>query len=68
MNSEHRKVTLELREYDALWLFALVVRKTCQTSRPWRPYWEYLAKNLEQSIERANSIQFEYSTKNESCD
>jgi hypothetical protein len=67
MNSEHRKVTLELREYDALWLFALVVRKTYQTNRPWRPYWEYLARHLEQSIGQADLAQLEGDPENESC-
>ena len=65
MNSGHRKVTLELREYDALRLFALVVRKTYQTNRPWRPYWEYLSRYLEQSIGQADLTQFEGDAENE---
>ena len=68
MNIEFRKVTLELREYDALRLFALVMNKTYHSNRPWRPYWEYLARNLEESIGSADHVLFESNTDNESGD
>jgi len=50
---EREKMVLELSEHDALRLLVLARREIDRASPPWRPYWEYLAQNLLQSIEQA---------------
>lgn len=55
MTTDYRKITLELSEYDALWLLALTIKNTYAASTPWRPYWKHLAHNIEQNIEQAHS-------------
>ncbi len=59
MNTEHRKMRLELNEHDALRLLALTKKEIGQAYNPWRPYWEHLAQNIQQTIERADSNSFQ---------
>ncbi len=55
MNTDYRKITLELNEYDVLRLFSLIIKNIDQVAAPWRPYWKHLAQNFEKNIEQANS-------------
>jgi hypothetical protein len=55
MDAKHRKIVIELSEHDALRLLNLILKKTHQDHQPWRPYWNYLAQKVEQSIEGANN-------------
>jgi hypothetical protein len=55
MDTEERKIFLELSEHDALQLLNLILKKMYQDHKPWRPYWKYLAQKVEQSIEDATT-------------
>ncbi len=59
MNTNYRKMILELSEHDALRLLALTKKEIGQAYNPWRPYWEHLAQNIQQTIERADSNSFQ---------
>ncbi len=59
MNTKHRKMILELSEHDALRLLTLTKKEIDQAYNPWRPYWEHLAQNIQQTIERANAKSFQ---------
>lgn len=47
---------LELDDHDALRLLALARRELHRAYPPWRSYWEHLSQNLQQSIERATTV------------
>ena len=55
MDTQERKIFLELDEHDALRLLTLVLKNTNQEHNPWRPYWTYLAGKLEQCIRSGNT-------------
>lgn len=55
MNVKPGKIVLELNEHDALRLLNLILRKSHQDHKPWRPYWKYLAEKVKQSIEEAGN-------------
>ena len=59
MDVEYTKIVLELNEHDALRLLNLILRKSHQDHKPWRPYWQYLAEKVEQSIEEATGSPFQ---------
>ena len=56
MNKNDRKIVLELTEHDASRLLALINREMKQSDKIWQPYWEHLALNVKQSIERVASF------------
>lgn len=55
MNTRDRKIILKLNEHDASRLLGLIREEINQSDQIWRSYWERLAQNIEQSIERSTA-------------
>ena len=60
MDTNNKKIVLELNEHDASQLLALIKRETHRVDKVWRPYWERQTKNIQQSIERAYRNHFDH--------
>lgn len=56
MNTDNRKISLELDEHDVLRILGLIIRKLHHIAPPWRPYWQHLAHKIQKSIEQAHNV------------
>jgi hypothetical protein len=55
------KIILELSEYDASQLLALIKKEMGQADKPTQHYWERQTQNILQSIDRASFNSFQHS-------
>jgi len=54
MDTQKKKITLQLNEHDAAQVLALIKKELHKSDEIWETYWKRLALEIEQSIEHSS--------------